>query len=81
MVYLIVQNGSDTLPPPENFRIMARGNEGNSIFVDDDDRLFFLDILEAQLLKTRYLLYARCLVHNHSAAGLVRKGGDERCNG
>ena len=45
--------------------IMARGNEGKTIFVDDDDRHFFLNTLETQLFKTRYLLYAWCLMDNH----------------
>ncbi len=45
--------------------IMSRGIEGKQIFLDDQDRHFFLDNLENMLGKTGYLLYAWCLMKNH----------------
>lgn len=45
--------------------IMSRGIEGKAIFIDDEDRIFFLNHLESLLRKTGYLLYAWCLMDNH----------------
>jgi putative transposase len=45
--------------------IMSRGNEGMQIFIDDEDRRFFLSILENLLCRHGYLLYAWCLMDNH----------------
>lgn len=45
--------------------IMSRGIEGKQIFLDDEDRHFFLNHLESLLEKTGYLLYAWCLMGNH----------------
>jgi putative transposase len=45
--------------------IMSRGNAGMQIFVDDEDRRFFLSVLENLLKKNGYLLYAWCLMDNH----------------
>lgn len=45
--------------------IMSRGIEGTSIFLGDEDRRMFLDILESLLVKSGYLLYAWCLMDNH----------------
>ena len=41
----------------EMHHIMFRGIEGEKIFKDDDDRIFFLDHLERFLIKAGYLLY------------------------
>jgi REP element-mobilizing transposase RayT len=45
--------------------IMSRGIEGKSIFLNDEGRHIFLDILQNLLGKTGYLLYAWCLMENH----------------
>ena len=45
--------------------LMSRGNEGKPIFIDNEDRQFFLTILEDLLGRSNYLLYAWCLMDNH----------------
>lgn len=45
--------------------IMSRGIEGNLIFRDDNDRHYFLAILERSVLKSGYLVYAWALMRNH----------------
>jgi putative transposase len=45
--------------------LMSRGNGGMQIFIDNDDRCFFLWVLEKLLEKSGYLLYAWCLMDNH----------------
>ena len=45
--------------------IMARGIDSCNIFIDDEDRTFFLALLESGLRKTGYRLYAWALMPNH----------------
>lgn len=45
--------------------LMSRGNEGRTIYLCAEDRQYFLNILEEQLKKSGYLLYAWCLMDNH----------------
>lgn len=45
--------------------IMSRGIEGRIIFRNDDDRRFFKVLLEKNIIKSGYLLYAWCLMDNH----------------
>ncbi|MBN1981668.1 MAG: hypothetical protein JW795_09060 [Chitinivibrionales bacterium] len=44
---------------------MSRGNEGKTIFLDEDDCRYFLSLLEELLSTTGYLLYAWCVMGNH----------------
>ena len=45
--------------------VMSRGIEGKPIFRDENDRNFFLTILERSVLKSGYLVYAWALMGNH----------------
>ena len=45
--------------------IMNRRLDGESLFRDDEDRDFFLGVLAANLMRTRYLCYAWALMDNH----------------
>ena len=45
--------------------IMARRIEGQELFFDDSDRIYFRNHLENLLLKSGYLLYGWCLMSNH----------------
>ncbi len=53
---------------------MSRGNGGRDIFIDDDDRRRFLDILSKVKKATPFELFAYCLMSNHFHM-LVRVGG------
>jgi len=45
--------------------LMSRGIEGHAIFRDDNDRIFFLDILRRTVTKTGYRMYAWVPMSNH----------------
>ncbi len=45
--------------------VMSRGIEGRPIFRDDNDREFFLAVLERSCMKSGYLIYAWALMDNH----------------
>lgn len=45
--------------------VMARGIEGQDIFLDDEDRRFFLHLLTVGLTATGYHCYAWALMSNH----------------
>ena len=45
--------------------IMARGLDGIDIFGDDEDRLFFLELLGYYVKKLSFKCYAWCLLPNH----------------
>ncbi len=45
--------------------VMSRGIEGSAIFRGDEDRHYFLHLLEKNVAKSGYLLYAWCLMENH----------------
>lgn len=45
--------------------VYARGNNKRDIFLDDSDRLFFLQRLAALKRETGFKLYALCLMTNH----------------
>nr|WP_169716880.1 transposase [Sporomusa acidovorans] len=58
------------------YHIMLRGNERRDIFLDDADKLTFIDFLYSKKADEGCLLYAYCLMDNH--VHLVIKEG---CNG
>lgn len=47
------------------YHVMVRGNEKKSIFMDDEDRLKFIDIIRDKKKNNEYLIYAFCLMDNH----------------
>lgn len=57
------------------YHIMMRGNEKRNIFLDDEDRYKFIDILYNKKMLSNYCLYAYCLMSNH--VHLLLKENDE----
>jgi REP element-mobilizing transposase RayT len=57
------------------YHIMIRGNERRNIFLDDKDRLQFVDTLYEKKQVHRFYLHAFCLMDNH--VHLVISEGDE----
>ena len=47
------------------YHITARGNERQPIFIDDEDRLRFLNILKELTESQQIILYCYCLMTNH----------------
>ncbi|MCZ2845921.1 MAG: transposase [Candidatus Bathyarchaeota archaeon] len=47
------------------YHIMIRGNQKQDIFLKDEDKLKFIDILKKKKQKGEYELYAYCLMNNH----------------
>lgn len=51
--------------PGALYHITSRGNAGNDIFVDDTDRLKFLEVLGGVVERFAWVAYAYCLMPNH----------------
>ncbi|MBC7098884.1 transposase [Candidatus Bipolaricaulota bacterium] len=51
--------------PGAIYHITSRGNAGQAIFLDDKDRLSFLDLLAEVVKRYRFLCYSYCLMKNH----------------
>jgi REP element-mobilizing transposase RayT len=47
------------------YHIMLRGNSGRDIFIDDEDRHRFLNILTDKKKDNEFVIYAYCLMDNH----------------
>jgi len=47
------------------YHIIARGNERKDIFIDDEDKNKFIQIIINKKKKNEYILYAYCLMNNH----------------
>lgn len=47
------------------YHVMLRGNSGRDIFIDDEDRHRFLNILTDKKKDNEFVLYAYCLMDNH----------------
>ncbi len=47
------------------YHIMIRGNEKKKIFLDDDDRRYFIGVLFDKLDEEKAEIYAYCLMDNH----------------
>ncbi len=58
------------------YHIMNRGNERRSIFMDDEDRQKYLDLLARQVGKGNVDVLAYCLMDNHIHL-LIREGANE----
>jgi len=51
--------------PGALYHVTSRGNAGQEVFLDDGDRLNFLDILAEVVERYRFICYAYCLMGNH----------------
>ena len=58
------------------YHIMNRGNERRSIFMDDEDRQKYLDLLARQVGKGHADVLAYCLMDNHIHL-LIKEGANE----
>ena len=47
------------------YHLTARGNARQDIFLDDQDRSAFLNLLAKEVGQQRWLCYAYCLMSNH----------------
>lgn len=51
--------------PTYIYHVMIRGNERKNLFLDDEDRTKFLEILDEKKQLSKYSLYTYCLMDNH----------------
>jgi putative transposase len=51
--------------PGGHFHVTARANDGKSLFVDDDDRCRFLDLLRRNSVRLKWVPVTYCLMGNH----------------
>jgi putative transposase len=62
------------------YHVMIRGNERKNIFMDDEDRLRFIDTVKEKKKTGEYFLYSYCLMDNHVHLVLrENKDGLHRC--
>lgn len=54
-----------TLSSSNFYHVMIRGNAKSIIFIDDEDRNYFLDTLARMKRGNRYKIHAYCLMNNH----------------
>ena len=47
------------------YHVMLRGNERKDIFIDDEDKVRFLDVLYTKREHDNYNIYSYCLMDNH----------------
>ena len=47
------------------YHVIARGNEKKDIFIDDEDKNKFIQIITNKKKKNEYTLFAYCLMNNH----------------
>ena len=64
------------LSSSKTYHIMIRGNEKRDIFMDDQDRYYFLDILRKKRSDKNSFYIAYCLMNNHIHL-LINEGNDE----
>jgi len=51
--------------PGALYHLTARGNNKDEIFLNDDDRLCFLELFGQEIEQQRWICYAYCLMDNH----------------
>jgi len=51
--------------PGAVYHITSRGNKQESIYLSDEDRQFFLDLLSQVCYRCQWICYAYCLMDNH----------------
>ena len=56
---------SRRLSASKTYHVMIRGNERKAIFLDDDDRAYFVGTLAMKNLERQFAVYAYCLMDNH----------------
>lgn len=57
------------------YHVMLRGNERRNIFMDDEDRMRFIDTLYKKSKENEFLVLAYCLMDNHLHL-LISEGND-----
>jgi putative transposase len=63
------------LSASKTYHVMIRGNERKAIFLDDEDRAYFVSMLAMKNLERRFAVYAYCLMDNH--VHLIINEGEE----
>ena len=58
------------------YHVIQRGNERKNIFLSEEDKLKFLEIIERMKSKYNFLLYAFCLIDNHVHLLIDANGND-----
>jgi putative transposase len=58
------------------YHIMIRGNERKNIFLEDEDKKRFIEILSEKNKDRKFVIYAYCLMDNHVHL-LINEGSDE----
>ena len=58
------------------YHVMIRGNNRNAIFLDDEDKLKFIEILSQKKQDNAFFLYAFCLMDNHVHLMMQEGTGD-----
>ena len=48
------------------YHIMIKGNDRKDIFIDDQDKMYFIEILKTKKENNRYGLIAFCIMDNHA---------------
>jgi len=48
------------------YHIMIRGNDRKKIFIDDQDKMYFIEMLKTKKENNRYGLIAFCIMDNHA---------------
>lgn len=56
------------------YHVMVRGNNKQNIFIDSDDKDYFLDVLRRKKEQTGFSLYAYCVMDNHAHLVLKETG-------
>ncbi len=47
------------------YHVTSRGNNNGDVFVDDPDRLLFVDLLERAAVRCEWIVFAYCLMTTH----------------
>jgi putative transposase len=64
------------LSASKTYHVMVRGNERKEIFLDDDDRAWFISTLAEKNREPRFAIYAYCLMDNHVHL-VINEGEDQ----
>jgi putative transposase len=67
------------LSASKTYHVMIRGNERKAIFLDDEDRAYFVSMLAMKNLERQFAVYAYCLMDNH--VHLIINEGAESISG
>ncbi|WP_418627215.1 REP-associated tyrosine transposase [Anaerosinus sp.] len=58
------------------YHIMIRGNDKKDIFIDEQDKIYFIEILKTKKEENKYGLIAFCIMDNHAHLILQEKEED-----